>query len=301
MELYHLRTFVAIAEERNLSRASERLFTSQPAISAQIKALEETLGLNLFDRTPKGMRLTAAGEELLPRARQVLSEAGALLQQARSLHDEVIGSLHIGLNSDARFLRVAALQAGLAERHARLDVAIMSGSTGVNLPALRNGKLDAAFISGNCDEAEISVLRVWDEQLVVAAPRSMHARIGAGDIPSLSRLPWVFTSPDCAYFKAMRELFRTHCCEPTSTLLANQEDALIELVRAGVGLGIVRAGVIGDEDDNAYELPVALPSIPLQFAHLRRRANDPLIRALRAVVADVWGLDAEQETLRPAV
>ncbi len=301
MELYHLRTFVAVAEERNLSRASERLFTSQPAISAQIKALEETLGLELFDRTPKGMRLTAAGEELLSHAHQVLNAAGALLQQARGLHDELIGSIRIGLNSDARFLRIAALQAGLAERHARLDVAILAGSTAANLPALRVGKLDAAFISGTLDDPEMSVLHLCDEELVVVAPKAMSAQIGAGDIPTLSQLPWVFTSPDCAYFQAMRALFHAHGCEPSSTLLANQEDALIELVRAGVGLGIVRAGIVGDEQDSAYELPVVLPSIPLKLAYLRRRANDPLIRAFRVVVADVWSLETEQESLRPAV
>ena len=61
MELYHLRTFVTVAEEGHLTRASERLFTSQPAVSAHIKALEEELGVTLFDRTPRGMQLTPAG------------------------------------------------------------------------------------------------------------------------------------------------------------------------------------------------------------------------------------------------
>jgi len=299
MELYHLRTFVAVAEERNLTRASERLFTSQPAISAHIKALEETLGVTLFDRTPKGMRLTPIGEELLPRARQALAAAGAFVQHAKSMHDELVARARIGLNTDARFLRVTALQAGLAERHPRLEVAMLAGTTGVNLPALRVGKLDAAFISGERDDADMAFLRLCDEPLVIAAPVAMRAQITDVSVAALARLPWVFTSPDCAYFHAMSTLFHAHGCKPARTLLANQEDALIELVRAGVGLGIVRAGVIGGEADDAYELPVALPSVPLQFAWLRTRANDPVIRALGAVVRDVWALE-RPEAVREA-
>lgn len=301
MELYHLRTFVTVAEERNLSRASERLFTSQPAISAQIKALEETLGLTLFDRTPKGMRLTAVGEELLPRARQALAAAGAFVQHAKGLQDELVASVRIGLNTDARFLRVAALQAGLAARHARLDVAMLAGTTGVNLPALRVGKLDGAFISGECADPEMSTVWLCDETLAIAVPKALQARIGDGEIATLAALPWVFTTPDCAYFAAMRTLFDAHGCEPTRILLANQEDALLELVRAGVGLGIVRAGALADDADVACELPVALPSVPLHFAHLRRRANDPVIRALRAVVEDVWAVGPHAAQAREAV
>ena len=62
MELYQLRTFLAIADEANLTRAAERVHTSAPAVSAQLKALEEELGVRLFERTPKGMVLTPAGE-----------------------------------------------------------------------------------------------------------------------------------------------------------------------------------------------------------------------------------------------
>ncbi len=300
MELYHLRTFVAVAEERNLTRASERLFTSQPAISAHIKALEETLGVTLFERTPKGMRLTPVGEDLLPRARQALAAAGAFLQHARSLQDELVASVRIGLNTDARFLRITALQAGLATRYPRLDVAMLSGTTGVNLPALRIGKLDGAFISGEADDAAVETLDLCDEALVIAAPKTMRAQLADFGVPALARQPWVFTSPDCAYFKAMRTLFDAHCCEPARTVLANQDDALIELVRAGVGLGIVRAGMVGGEDDGAYELPVALPSVPLRFAYLRKRANDPVIRALIAVLQDVWALDLLEAAVREA-
>ncbi len=299
MELYHLRTFVAVAEEKNLTRAAERLFTSQPAISAHIKALEETLGVTLFDRTPKGMRLTPVGEELLPRARQALTAASAVLQHAKGLQDELIGSVRIGLNTDARFLRLTALQAGLAEHAPRLEVAMLTGSTGTNLPAVRVGKLDAAFVTGEIDDPSMSVCFLCDEPLVIGAPASLREQIASTEVADLARLPWVYTSPDCSHFAAMRALFEAHCCEPTRTLIANQEDALVEMIRAGVGLGIVRAGVFA-ADDQAYELPVALPSVPLQFVYLRKRENDPLIRAVMHQLCAVWGIAPPSAQAREA-
>ena len=72
MELHQLRTFVAVAEEGHLTRAAERMFVSQPAVSSHVKALEAELGVALFDRTPKGMRLTREGERLLGRARRIV-------------------------------------------------------------------------------------------------------------------------------------------------------------------------------------------------------------------------------------
>ena len=84
MELYHLKTFVTVAEEQHLTRAAERLFTSQPAISAHIKALEEELRLTLFERTPKGMQLTPRASNCSS-ARAALAAAGDFVLHARQM------------------------------------------------------------------------------------------------------------------------------------------------------------------------------------------------------------------------
>ncbi|TXD86455.1 LysR family transcriptional regulator, partial [Mitsuaria sp. TWR114] len=78
MELYQLKSFLAVVAERNLTRAAEKVFTSVPAVSAQIKALEEELGVQLFERSSRGMTLTAAGEKLAEEARRTLDAAQRL-------------------------------------------------------------------------------------------------------------------------------------------------------------------------------------------------------------------------------
>lgn len=301
MDLYHLKTFVTVAEEQHLTRAAERLFTSQPAISAHIKALEEELNLTLFDRTPKGMQLTAAGEQLLERAQRALVAAGDFLMHAKGMQNELFGSIRIGLNTDADFLRLVELQAGLSKHYPKLELEFMSGRTGNNIPALRVGRLDAAFISGDCDEPLLESHVLREEEMAVAVPHSLRARIASPDIPSLARLPWVYTSPDCAYYRLMQPLFEAHCCMPVKTVLADQDDAMRAMVAAGVGLGIMRRTDVeaAEREGKMIALPMALPTISLRFAYLRKRANDPLIRAVVSELSAIWGL--EQTEQREAV
>src|SRR5512147_2193750 len=101
MELYQLRTFLAIARTGNLTRAAAILATSQPAVSAQLRALEEELGVALFSRTPRGMELTRAGETLRAKAEQVVAQAAELSAMAGAMAGKAAGSCRIGLNTEA--------------------------------------------------------------------------------------------------------------------------------------------------------------------------------------------------------
>lgn len=91
MELYHLRTFIAVAEEKNLTRAAQKLFTSPPSVSPHIKALEEELNVELFIRTPRGMHLTEAGETLKQKAESTVYAADDFVNSAQTLCDQPLG------------------------------------------------------------------------------------------------------------------------------------------------------------------------------------------------------------------
>src|SRR5260221_13354974 len=117
MELYQLRSFAAIAETGQLTRAAEKLHVSQPALSAQLKALEEELDFTLFERTPNGMVLTAAGKRLLAGADSVLAAAQDLQNVAKELKGEVVGKARIGTLSDPAFIRIGEMISAATQRH----------------------------------------------------------------------------------------------------------------------------------------------------------------------------------------
>lgn len=293
MELYHLKTFVTVAEERHLTRAAARLFVSQPAISAHIKALEEELGLALFERTPKGMLPTAAGEALLERARCALAAVGEVGLHAQSLRGEVIGSVRIGLNTDAGFLRLVELQTLLKARHPRLEIEFLGGTTGANLPKLRSARLDASFVSGTLDDSLFDSQLLREEEMAIAAPVALREAIGAADVATLAQLPWIHSSPDRVQHAVMQSLFDPHGLWPERSMLANQKDAVLAMVAAGVGLAITRRQDIERAAEAGTIYAVALPLTPtptvsLRFACIRQRAQEPVLRAVRAAVASVW-------------
>src|ERR1700733_8569455 len=109
MELRHLRYFVAVAEELNFRRAAARLRVAQPAVSSQIRALEEELGARLFERTTRSVLLTPAGRVFLAEARGVIGAASQAEQSARKAHHGIVGTLRLGVITPATSPRLASV------------------------------------------------------------------------------------------------------------------------------------------------------------------------------------------------
>src|SRR4051812_9204291 len=146
MELRHLRYFVAVAEMENVTRAALKLHVSQPALSKQIRDLEEELGFSLLERSAKSVRLTAAGQVFLVEARQVLKRADEAVQGARAVADGSGLELHVGYaTSPTVRLLPPTLRAFQAEMP-KVRVRLHDLSTEDIFARVRDGKLDVAFI-----------------------------------------------------------------------------------------------------------------------------------------------------------
>src|SRR6185312_16760654 len=125
MELRHLRAFVAIVEAGGVARAAARLNVSQPALSRQILALEDDLGLRLFDRIGRRLRLTAPGEDLLLRSRRLLTDAESLSDRARALRAGETGVLQVGATPQAIETVLAGFLSAYRRRHPGVDVRLI--------------------------------------------------------------------------------------------------------------------------------------------------------------------------------
>ena len=163
VEIRHLRSFVAVAEERNFTRAAERLHLAQPALSAQIRQLEQRMGVQLLERTTRKVDLTPAGEALLERARTLLDGVEAAVQQVQDTAAGRTGRLRVGLAATASLdLTPLALRA-FAEAVPGAEVSVQDIRFDDPSGGVRDGTTDVAIIWTPLDETGLEVEQLTEE------------------------------------------------------------------------------------------------------------------------------------------
>ncbi|HEX4886007.1 MAG TPA: LysR family transcriptional regulator [Casimicrobiaceae bacterium] len=290
MELYQLRSFAAVAELGNLTRAAERLHLSQPAVSAHIKALEEELEVVLFERGPGGMALTAAGRLLLHEAENVMTAAQQLRSRALTLRGQVVGHIRLGTLTDPEFIRLGDLLARAFERSPLVTIELHHEVTGTALDKVRDGELDATFYYGERAHPAVAALPLREIAFRVAAPAAWRDRIDGAIWETLAALPWIMTPPISSHFAIATSLFRARGAAPSTLVEADNESVIRSLVASGLGLALVRED-LGLADQAAGSIclwgDVRLPTT-LSFLYPKEREPEPALAALVELVQDLW-------------
>jgi DNA-binding transcriptional LysR family regulator len=292
MELYQLRSLAAIAEAGQLTRAAEKLHLSQPALSAQLKALEEELELQLFERTSAGMILTACGKRVLASAANVLLAAQELQNEARLLRGQVVGKASIGTLSDPDFIRLGQFMNTAVARFPMLELELHQEVTGVAIERVATGDFDASFYYGEIGTHDIAGLPLRDVAYRVAAPAQWQHRLQDAGWAEIADMPWIIPPPMSTHHKLVHTLLRKYDVEPGKVVEADQEAVISSLVVSGVGIALMR-------EDMALE-KVASGEVclwgdirlltTLWFIYRRERQHDPVIRALLSVQEELWDL-----------
>jgi len=243
MELRHLRYFIGVAEEENVSRAALKLHVSQPALSRQIRDLEEELGFLLLERSAKSVRLTEAGRAFLTEARAVLQRTEDAVKAARAIATGVRGELHVGYapSLTARILppTLRAFQAELPNVRVRLH----DLSTEEMLAGLREGKLQIAFVV-RLTPALLRGLRfeelARDSICLAVAPKHPLAGRRTVTLAEVAREPLVtYSRKD--YPDAHENLAAMFAAIKSKPRIAEEHDSvssLIAAVEAGNGVAI---------------------------------------------------------------
>jgi DNA-binding transcriptional LysR family regulator len=291
MELYQLKTFVAVAEEGNLTRAAERVFASQPAVSAHIKALEEELGLPLFVRTPRGMQLTDIGKGLKMKADSILLAAEDMLNQANSFREKLSGELSVALNTDSNFLRISELVTVLNGNHPGLKPIFSLSSSHVILKEVRDRRLDAGFTFFENPYAEVTTIKLMSMPVRIVAPATWGPRVEGKSIDQLAAMPWIKPHKDCPFMQVMDGVFEDSGIFMDDCIGADSEDIIRDLVAAGKGISLLKQH---DADKMVSEgLAIICKTGPelslnINFVYAKSRMNDPLIKALTGAVKSAW-------------
>ncbi|MEJ2125419.1 MAG: LysR family transcriptional regulator [Alphaproteobacteria bacterium] len=171
LDIRHLRSIAAINEAGNLARAAERLHVTQSALSHQIKGLEQMLGLPLFLRNSKPLRLTAAGQKVLGFAQHALPQFVALEEDLKRMADGETGRLFIAIECHACFEWLLPVLEAYRQRWPEVDVDIRLGASFDALPALQRGEVDLVISSDPEEKPDITFEPLFDyEALLIAAP-----------------------------------------------------------------------------------------------------------------------------------
>ncbi len=184
MELRHLRYFVAVAEELSFRRAAERLRLAQPPLSSQIKNLETELGVRLFERSTRSVKLTSPGRVFLDEARLVLMAAERAEQNVRKAQHGIIGSLRIGVLAPTATPRLARLLSSYRQKFPGVQFSLSELTSIEQLQRLRGDQLDVGLLRPPVDFPELESFFVEESPMVLAAPVNHR-------LAKLRRLAWL--------------------------------------------------------------------------------------------------------------
>ena len=295
MDLTLLRAFVTVAREGNLTRAATHLHLTQPAVSLQIKHLQEALGVSLFTRTSHGLALTRDGQALLPHAERALAAAADVQRAAAALRHEVRGRLRIGTILDPAFLRLGGFLRQLVETWPQIETALRHGMSGWVLDQVRSRELDVGYYIGQPepDPDTFHAITLTRFQYRVLAPAGWKDRVkDARDWRALAALPWIWTPPASAHNRLLTTLFEAAQAKPIKVAEVDQEPSMLDLVKSGVGLTLARDSTALAEA-HAHGLTivegVTVPT-ELTFITLAARRDEPTIAAALKVIETQWAI-----------
>jgi DNA-binding transcriptional LysR family regulator len=286
IEIRHLRYAVAVADEGHMTRAAMRLGMQQPPLSQQIKALEAMVGTPLFQRQPRGMVLTDAGEVFVARARQIISDVESAVEAAMRTARGETGRLAIGFTASAAFHPlVASVVRSLRLSSPELALRLDEGSTRELLSELTANRLDAAFIRTPLDTMPgFRVLHVNHENMVLAMPDTHPLATPRGtsiDLSDLRKETFVLYRRPSA--QGLYDRIIAACQQAGFSPIVAQEApkvvSTLSLVAAGLGLSIIPQSIAKLETAGVAYRPFSHKSglsAPLYLAYPEGVESGPL-------------------------
>jgi DNA-binding transcriptional LysR family regulator len=256
-DLRQLRYFIAVAEEKHFGRAAVRLSMTQPPLSQAIRALEETLGVELFARTKRSVELTQVGTDLLSEVRRLLASAEALRPLAQSLARGEAGVLSLAFVSTADYGLLPSLLRDFGARHPRVRLQLTEATSDVQIDELVAGRIDAGLVIAPLPPrhaAHLSWLPIAREPLVIAMSSEMAARVegpsastGAEwlDTPislrDVAEAPLVIFPRRLApgFYDIIMDCYGVAGLTPRIGQEAIQMQTIVSLVSAGMGVALV--------------------------------------------------------------
>jgi LysR family hydrogen peroxide-inducible transcriptional activator len=240
MNLRDLRYFVALAETRHFGKAAERSFVSQPTLSAQIKKLENYLGVQLIERQPRKVTLTETGTKILPLARRIVQESDEIVSLARNEHDPLSGKLKVGLIPTIGPYLLPLVARKLRKQLPRLKVMLYEHQTQPLLEKLRAGDIDLGILALPVPLDGLEARSLYDENFTLAVPTNSplakRSNVRIDDLKGETLL--LLEDGHCLRDQALEVCSRIDVKE-SEDYRATSLETLRQMVAAGLGITLL--------------------------------------------------------------
>jgi DNA-binding transcriptional LysR family regulator len=242
MDLRQLRYLVALAEERHFTRAAEREHIAQPALSQQIRKLEEEVGVALVERTTRRVSITEAGELLVARARRILSECDAAHAELEALRGILTGHVSVGAMHTMGPVDVSLALAIFHQRHPGVELTVLEQSSEELAEMLRDDVLDLAYLSvtERIESHGLGLHQLVSEELVVILPRSHPLAKRSGvRMRELAGEQFISYREGSRLRELLNRAAREAEFDPQVMLESNESRRIRRLVARGMGVAIL--------------------------------------------------------------
>jgi len=291
MELRHLRYFVAVGDEEHYGRAALRLRVVQPALSRQIQDLEEEVGFKLFERLPRGVKLSPAGKLFLEDARRILQGVNEAAARAARVARGQSGTLRVGFSENASWRGVVPESLRrFREIQPDAELQLQPLPSLEQLEAIRSGRLDAGFVLDMPKaDPELERLRVAIQRIELAVPTghplTKLKELRLRDLTDASFVWFPRRASPALYDRLMRECFRGGLKSPRIVQDALNEATILSLVATGLGVGWVLGTARWRCPKSVVITSVVDLNVPLLLALAWRKDNkSPLLASFVAEV-----------------
>lgn len=255
MDISDLKVFEAVCRHGSMNRAAQELHTVQSNVTARVRALEEELGVSLFQRHARGVSTTPAGQRILPfvgRITKLLVDARAAAQ------DDGLpsGTLVLGSLETTTALRLSPLLSQFAKTYPEVRLVVNTGTTRKLLDEVIECRLEGAFVAGPVSHLDLEQEVVFQEELVLVTSRSIRAM---GELANITDLRTIVFQIGCSYRQRLELLLADMGIVTAKPLEFGSLDAIISCVSAGVGIALLPKGIVAaawqDGRVAVHELP----------------------------------------------
>ncbi|HEX7295399.1 MAG TPA: LysR family transcriptional regulator [Pyrinomonadaceae bacterium] len=298
MEIRQLRAFVAIAESGTFTAGAAKVHVTQAAISMQIRQLETEIGAKVFVRAPRHVILTEAGEHLLHRARQILREHDAALEEIAELAGAERGRLRIG-SASAMVLtdQLPAILKELRRQHPRAEISVTSGTSEALVEQIVAGELDIAFVSLPVDVRGIQTDRLSEDQLVaIASPRHKLAKQKTISAYTLAGEKLILGERGGNTRRLIDQFFAQAGVSLKVSMELSRQAAIRRMVEEDMGVGIVPLQSVKDEVESGklvrWWIEGAEINWELGLAQLSGGYESPIMQKFVALAHEIFSSES---------